>query len=111
MIIFANLLWYHWLLIVVGALVASMILFSIWLVFAISRRVYLHTLSKKMSEGGWKRECSSPNNPEQMKMWNDGIEYMSQFQKQKTDICIENDGLKLYGEFYNFGNKKTVLFL
>ena len=44
-------------------------------------------------------------------MWNDGIEYMSQFQDKKEDVQIENDGLKLYGEFYNFGSKKTALFL
>ncbi len=107
---YANLLWYHWLIIVVGALLASSILFSIWLVFAISRRVYLHTLSKKM-DNDWGRVCSAPNNPEQMKMWNGGIEYMKQFENKKHDLTIKHDGLKLCAEFYDLGGKKTAVFL
>lgn len=108
--ILANLVWYHWLIIGVGIFLVSSLLFSIWLVFAIARRVYLHTLSRKMS-GGWGRECSAPNNPEQVKMWDDGIAYMEQFKDKKHDVSIEHDGLKLYGEFYDFGKKKTALFL
>ena len=101
---------WHIVLIVIGALLLSSIPFGIWLVFAISRRVFLHTLSNRY-EGGWGRQCSAPDNPEQMKMWNDGIEYMSQFIDKKIDVSIINDGLKLAGEFYNFGNKKTAVFL
>ena len=108
--ILTNLLWYHWLLIGVSIFLLSGLLFSIWLVFAISRRVYLHTLSRKMA-GGWGRVCSAPDNPEQMQMWNDGIKYMSQFEKEKNEVTINRDGLKLVGEFYDFGKKKTALFL
>ncbi len=60
---------------------------------------------------GWGRVCSAPDNPEQMAMWNDGIAYMEQFSSKKHDVQITNDGLKLYGEFYDFGKKKTALFL
>lgn len=109
-VISANLLWYHWVLIVAGALLLSSVLFSVWLVFAIARRVYLHTLSKKL-DNDWGRVCSAPDNPEQMKMWNDGIEYMKQFEDKKHDVTITHDGLKLAGEFYDFGSKKTVVFL
>lgn len=105
-----NLEWYHWLIIGVGIFLLSSLLFSIWLVFAIARRVYLHTLSKRY-EGGWGRQCSAPNNPEQVKMWDDGVEYMSQFINKKHDVSITHDGLKLVGEFYDFGAKKTTLFL
>ena len=61
--------------------------------------------------GGWGRVCSAPDNPEQVQMWDDGIAYMKQFEDKKEDVHIVNDGLNLYGEFYNFGGKKTVLFL
>lgn len=108
--ILTDLLWYHWLIIGVGIFLLSGLLFSIWLVFAIARRVYLHTLSKKMS-GGWGRVCSAPDNSEQMQMWNDGIKYMSQFEKQKREVSINHDGLKLMGEYYDFGGKETALFL
>ena len=108
--IYTNLEWYHWLIIGVGIFLLTSLLFSVWLVFAIARRVYLHTLSKKMS-GGWGRVCSAPDNPEQMQMWNDGIDYMKQFEDKKHEVSIVNDGLKLMAEYYDLGNKKTATFL
>ena len=108
--ILANFLWYHWVILGVGIFLLVSLLFSIWLVFAIARRVYLHTLSKKMGND-WGRVCSAPNNPEQVKMWDDGIEYMKQFSDKKHEVTITHDGLKLCGEFYDFGKKKTAVFL
>ena len=108
--IFANLLWYHWLIIGLGIFVLFNIGFMLWFTFETARRVFLHTLSR-IKSGGWGRECSAPDNPEQMAMWNEGIEYMKQFEDKKEEVQIENDGLKLYGEFYNFGGTKTVIFL
>ena len=102
--------WAFWLIIGVSIFVGVSLLFGIWVIFETARRVYLHTLSKKYA-GGWGRACSAPNNPEQIKMWNDGVEYMAQFADKKHDVQIENDGLKLAGEFYDFGHKKTALFL
>ncbi len=102
--------WAFWLIIGVSIFVGVSLLFGLWIIFETARRVYLHTLSKKYA-GGWGRACSAPNNPEQVKMWDDGVAYMAQFAKQKHDVQIENDGLKLYGEFYDFGSKKTALFL
>ena len=107
----ADLLWYHWLIIGVSIFLVVSLLFGLWIIFETARRVYLHTLSKRMAEGGWGRQCSAPNNPEQMKMWDDGVEYMKQFADKKHDVHIVHDGLNLYGEFYDLGNKKTVLFL
>ncbi len=108
--ILANAAWVNWLIIGLSIFVGVSLLFGIWIIFETARRVYLHTLSKKYS-GGWGRECSAPNNPEQVQMWNDGVNYIAQFADKKHEIQIENDGLKLYGEFYDFGSKKTVLFL
>lgn len=108
--ILSQLLWYHWLIIGGSIFVGISLLFGVWIVVETARRVYLHTLSRKKA-GGWGRVCSAPDNPEQMKMWNDGIEYMKQFEDKKEELWIENDGLKLYAEFFNFGHKKTVAFL
>ena len=102
--------WAFWLIIGVSIFVGVSLLFGLWVIFETARRVYLHTLSKKYA-GGWGRACSAPNNPEQVKMWDEGVAYMSQFADKKHDVQIENDGLKLAGEFYDFGHKKTALFL
>lgn len=109
--ILASLVWYHWLIIGVGIFVFISLVVGAALMIETGRRVYLHTLSKRM-DNDWGRVCSAPNNPEQVKMWDDGIAYMKQFQDKKHDISITSkDGLKLAAEFYYFGGKKSVLFL
>ncbi len=100
----------HWVFIGVGIFLLASLLFGLWITFETARRVYLHTLSTKMGES-WGRVCSAPDNPEQMQMWNDGIAYMKQFEDKKEEVSIINDGLKLCGEFFDFGAKKTALFL
>ena len=68
--------WAVWLIIGLSIFGGVSLLFGLWVIFETARRVYLHTLSKKYA-GGWGRACSAPNNPEQIKMWNDGVEYMA----------------------------------
>ena len=82
---FASLQPLHWVFIGIGIFVLVSLLFGVWITFETARRVYLHTLSTKMG-GDWKRVCSAPDNPAQMKMWNDGIEFMSQYQDKKEDV-------------------------
>ena len=101
---------YHWVIIGVGAFLVFSLLFGVWITFETARRVFLHTLSTKMGEK-WGRVCSAPKNPEQVKMWDEGIEYMSKFEDKKEEVDIYNDGLHLFGQFFNFGNDKTVVFL
>lgn len=102
---------YHYIFIVVGALLLSGFFFSIWLVFAIAQRVYWHTLTR-MKDTDWRRECSKKDNEEQAKMWDDGIAYMSQFQDKKEELEITSfDHLKLCAEYYDFHQDKTVIFL
>ena len=108
--IFASLQPIHWIFIGVGIFLLVSLLFGVWITFETARRVYLHTLSTKMGES-WGRVCSAPDNPEQMQMWNDGIAYMKQFEDKKEEVSIINDGLKLCGEYFDFGSKKTALFL
>ena len=103
--ILTQFVWYHWLIIGLSIFVFVSLVVGTALIVVTARRVYLHTLSKRMSKIPWGRNCSAPNNPEQMKMWNDGIEYMKQFEDKKHEVQIVNDGLKLCAEFYDFGGK------
>ena len=109
--ILTQLVWYHWLIIGLSIFVFVSLIVGASLIIETARRVYLHTLSKRMSKIPWGRNCSAPNNPEQVKMWNDGIAYMKQFEDKKHEVQIVNDGLKLFAEYYDFGGKKTALFL
>lgn len=109
--ILVSLSWYHWLIIGIGTFLIISLLFSIWLTFTIAKHVYQHTLTR-LEGGAWGRECSAPENKEQLEMWNEGLEWAKKFSKQKEDLTITSfDGLKLMAEFYNFNSERTVVFL
>ena len=99
--IFASLVWYHWVIIGVGALLLAGLIFSIILTMYIAREVYFHTLAKR-NDSDWGRVCSAPDHPEQIAMWNQGLEWGKENEKHKKEISITSkDGLKLFGEFFD----------
>lgn len=59
----------------------------------------------------WGRACSEPSNEEQFSMWNAGIDWANAHKDVMEEVEIENDGLKLYGEYYNFGGDRCVIIL
>ncbi len=111
MTVMANLLWYHWVIIGVGILLIAGLIFSICLTMYIAREVYFHTLAKR-TDDEWGRVCSAPDNEEQMTMWNDGLAWGKENVSYKKELSIvSKDGLKLFGEFFDFGSQKTVIIL
>ncbi len=44
-------------------------------------------------------------------MWNSGCQWGEENADYMTEVQIENDGLDLYGEFFDFGSKKCVIIL
>ncbi|MCR5462351.1 MAG: alpha/beta hydrolase [bacterium] len=96
-------------LIVIGAIL--LILFMIYVPpFFIALKVFKKELTRP-SKDKWGRECSAPDNEEQLRMHNTGIDYMDSFKDKVKEIHIVNDNLNLYGEFYDFGYKKTAILL
>lgn len=89
----------------IGGLTA-MLIFTL----PISKRVYEDTLVRTSPEK-WARVCSAPENEEQLQMWNDGIEWMEKNRQYVKEVKIENDGLNLYGEYFDFGGKNCVIIL
>jgi pimeloyl-ACP methyl ester carboxylesterase len=55
--------------------------------------------------------CSAPDNEEQLQMWNEGCQWAEGRRQHMQEVSIENDGLKLYGEYYDFGSDKCVIVL
>lgn len=78
--------------------------------YYIARYVYKEQLVRT-SEDKWGRSCSFPDDEEQVKMWNDGVAWMEQNRSRITEVQIENDGLKLYGEYFDFGADRCVIIL
>ena len=76
----------------------------------IGEKVY-HEQLVRTSPEKWGRKCSEPSNEEQLSMWNTGCEWADAHKDVMEEVAIENDGLKLYGEFYKFGGDKCVIIL
>ena len=76
----------------------------------IARRVYQQQLVRT-EPGKWGRVCSAPENEEQMEMWNQGISWAEAHKEYIREVKIENEGLELFGEYFDQGDKRCVVIL
>lgn len=76
----------------------------------LSKKVYNDTLVRNSPEK-WQRECSCPENEEQLEMWNTGCQWAQEHKEKMRELSIQNDGLKLVGELYDFGSSRCVIIL
>ena len=63
----------------------------------------------KTSPDKWGRVCSAPDNEEQVEMWESGIAWARSHSEKMREVAITNDGLRLVGEYYDFGSDRCVL--
>lgn len=91
-------------------LILSGLAFMLAYTYPISKRVYREQLVKTDSDK-WGRVCSAPENEEQLIMWNEGIKWADENRSFATEVQIENDGLKLYGEYFDFGADRCVIII
>ena len=76
----------------------------------IAKRVYFTQLVRT-SPDKWGRVCSAPENEEQMAMWNAGIQWADENKSACKQVHTVNEGLNLYGEYYDFGFDRCVIIL
>lgn len=76
--------------------------------YPISKKVYYNNLVKSEPEK-WGRVCSAPDNEEQLQMWNDGIAWAKEQGDVIREVEIEHDGLRLYGEYFDYGSDRCVI--
>ena len=93
-------------LLIVGGGIAAMLIITI----PLGKRVY-HDQLVRTSEEKWGRVCSAPDNEEQMAMWNAGLAWAKPHMDKCREVTIENEGLKLWGEYFDFGSDKCVIIL
>jgi hypothetical protein len=91
------------------SIVAFLLLSGIACFFILGHILYVMHL-KRTRPDKWTRECSSPE-PEQLKMYNEGLEWSNKYAESKKDLHIVNEGLNLYGEYYDFGYDKALIFI
>ena len=102
-------LWNYLLLALILAALGGLVAMLIY-TYPISKRVY-ETQLVRVTPDKWGRECSAPENEEQLSMWNDGIAWMEANKEKITEVEIENDGFHLVGQYFDFGAKRCVLIL
>lgn len=76
----------------------------------IAKRVYFSQLVKT-DKDKWGRCCSAPENEEQLMMWNSGCEWADGQKEYMKPVSIENEGLHLVGEYYDYGSDRCVIIL
>jgi pimeloyl-ACP methyl ester carboxylesterase len=97
-------------LLIVAAVLASGFIFMLCYTYSIAKKVYAEQLVRTSPEK-WGRTCSFPNDAEQVQMWNDGVAWMEANKDRITELQIENDGLKLFGQYFDFGKDRCVIIL
>ena len=99
-------------LIIVGAFLLLGLITSVVLTFIIAYKVYSKTLMRGKS-GSWGREhCSEPGNKELEIMWQRGIDWFKEDESFIKELSVQSDdGLKLVGQWFDYGFDKTVIIL
>lgn len=95
---------------VVGGLIVAGFVSMLCVTWWIAGKVYQGTLVRTSKEH-WGRTCSAPDNEEQKAMWDLGVAWAAQYRDRVKEVQIENDGLKLFGEYFDFGGDKCVIIL
>lgn len=97
-------------LIIIAVLLLGGLVFMFIYTLPISKRVYETQLVRTEPEK-WGRVCSAPENEEQLNMWNTGVAWAQENRASIREVEIENDGFKLYGEYFDFGADRCVIIL
>lgn len=95
---------------ILGALAASGILLWIISYFVASSIVYRRTL-RRTSREQWSRDVPSDLNADSVAMYEAGCAWAAAHRNAKVDVHIVNDGLNLYGEYYDFGHTRCAMIL
>ncbi len=111
-------------IIIVAAVIVVGVIFPFLFMEYVAWRVYQGTLVRT-SKDVWGRQCSEPENEEQLEMWNRGLAWAESVgvdttataqgilkeEGNVTDIAIENDGFRLYGQYIDLGFDRAVIII
>ncbi len=91
---------------IIAFLVISGIIFTMIVAYIIFK-----TLLKRDKPEKWNHSYSMPDDPEIVKMFDTGALWREKYINNCDQIYIQNDGLKLYGEYFDFGFDKAVIII
>ena len=89
---------------------AALFLFVIAPTFILACVLYT-TLLRRNKPGKWGRTCSFPEDEEYVRMYNIGLDWGKEYASFKQDVEIVSDGLRMVGEYFDFGGSSAVLII
>lgn len=91
-------------------LILGGLIFMLIYTLPIAKRVYRTQLVRTEPEK-WGHVCSCPENEEQQQMWDAGVAWAKKYKDNIIPVKIFNDGFNLYGEYFDFGAKRSIIIL
>ena len=104
---------YGWIIIGVCVLLVSGAVVMLIKTLPIAQYVYQSQFTRPDDpKAGWTRgECSFPDNEENMEMHRRGMAWAKENEAAIREVTVENDGLTLCGQYFDFGFEKAAIFL
>ena len=96
--------------IITGSLTASGILVMMLVTRKTARKLFISQW-KRTDKNQFERRCSNPSLDYHLDMYNQGLKYREKNKQFIKRVHIVNDNLNLYGEYFDFGNKKSVIII
>ncbi|MDY5930555.1 MAG: hypothetical protein SPJ34_00820, partial [Candidatus Ornithospirochaeta sp.] len=93
-----------------GLIILAVFMFGVFPFLLVSFVIYYKILVRGKKDN-WGRTCSMPEDEEYRRMFDKGIDWAERYGYAKRDAMIESDGLKLRGEFFDFGSKDTAIII
>ena len=95
--------WWVWAILGILVLFVLPTMVCSWFIF---RGVLMRPKGEKRE-----RKCNFPDEKEYVAMYTAAEAWRAQVQDKKRDVTVTNDGLKLYGEYYDFGFDRAAIML
>ena len=88
-----------------GALVLGAVV-TFFLTIIIYRRLLVRETPDK-----WSREAPLPDDAEYRAMFAEGKKWAAEHEDRRREVFVENDGLRLAGEFFDFGSERAAIII
>jgi len=102
------------LILIVVLSIILLILIGFVIAFCITWRVANNVFEEtqvRTSKEKFKRECTWTDDKDQVRMWNIGQDFRKRFDKNVSEVQIVSENLNLFGEYFDFGYKKTIIII
>lgn len=91
------------------AALGAILVFGVLPLMIMGHVLYSALLTRKPGE--WGRSCPNPDDAEYKRMFDEGDVWGETYRDCRTDVTVESDGLRLAGEFYDFGSDSAVILI